>query len=117
MVDYYDIRCTSPSIAFFFACLTAFLGSPSGHCPRVGNFVLGNSSLELVLVSLYPLLRQSLDWFGTVCEVLRRERMGSKIRSSDLEIGLSSSASTAGAEMDTTASIPVSSQPSISPPP
>ena len=61
MVDYSDIRCTSPSGAFFFAHLGAFLGSPNGHCPWVGDFVLGDSSLELVLVNLYPLLHQSLD--------------------------------------------------------
>lgn len=43
--------------------------------------------------------------------------MGSKVSSSDLEIGVSSSASTAGAEMDTTVSLPMSSQPSVSAPP
>ena len=66
MVNYSNIRCTSPSIAFFFARLGELLGSPNGHCLWVGDFVLGDSSLELVLVNLYPLLHQSLDWFGTV---------------------------------------------------
>ena len=69
MVYYSDIRHTSPSIAFFFARLGAFLGSSSGHCPQVGGFVLGDSGLELALVSLYPLLCQSLDWFRSVREV------------------------------------------------
>lgn len=42
-------------------------------------------------------------------EVLRKERIGSEVRSSDLEMGLSSSAGTAGAETDTIAFMPVSS--------
>ena len=70
LMDYYsNIRHTSPSIAFFFSHLGAFLGSPSGHCPQVGGFVLGDNGLELALVSLYPLLRQSLDWFSSMREV------------------------------------------------
>ena len=116
MVDYSDIRSISPSVASFFARLGASLDSSIGHCPRVGDFVLGDSSLGLVLGDLYPLLHRSLDWFGIVREV-RRERMGSKVRSSVLETGLLSSASMTGAETDTTTSIPVSSQPSISQPP
>ena len=116
MVDYSDIRHTSPFVMFFFALLGASLGSPSDHCLQVGDFVLGDSSLGLVLGNLYPLLCQSLDWFETMREVLRRERMGYEVRSSDLETGLSSSAGTARAKTDTIASIPVSSQP-VSPPP
>ena len=115
MVDYSDIRCTSPSIAFFFARLGAFLGSLSGHCPWVGGFVLGDSGLKLALVSLYPLLHQSLDWFRSMREVLRRERMGLEIRSSDLETGPSSKAGTAGINTDIIASIPASPHLSVSP--
>ena len=111
MVDYSDIRRTSPSIAFFFAHLGASLGSLSSHCPRVGDFVLGDSSLGLVLGSLYPLLCQSLDWFGSVREALRRESMSFEVRSNDLETGLSFSASTA--ETDAAASLPSSSPPSV----
>ena len=114
MVDYSDIRRTSPSVAFFFARLDMFIGFSSGHCPYVGNFALTNSSLSLVLGDLYPLLCQSLDWFKSVRGVLRRENMGSKVRSSDLEANLSSSASTGGVEMDTAISVPSSSLPSIS---
>ena len=73
MVDYSNIRCTSPSIAFFFARLGASLGSFNSYYPRVGDFALGDSSLGLVLGSLYPLLHQSLHWFGSMREVLRRE--------------------------------------------
>ena len=117
MVDYSDIRRTSPTIAFFFACMGAFIGFSSEDCPRVKDFTLGDSSLSLVLGDLYPLLCQSLDWFGSVQEVLRRENMGSEVRLSDLETSLSSSASMDRAEMDTAASIPSSSLPSVSAPP
>lgn len=43
--------------------------------------------------------------------------MGSEVRSSDLEMGQSSSGDTVGADTDTVASVPSSSQPSISKPP
>ena len=102
MVDYFDIRHTSPLIAFIFSCLGAFIGFSSGHCPQVGVFALGDSSLSLVLGDLYPLLCQSLSWFELVQRVLRKENMGSEVRSSDLEANLSSSADTGGVKMDTT---------------
>ena len=63
MVDHYEIRNLSPSVSFFFACLGASLSSFGNHCPQVGDFALGDNSLGLVLGDLYPLLRQSLDWF------------------------------------------------------
>ena len=43
--------------------------------------------------------------------------MGSEVRSSDLEIGLLSSGDIVRAEIDTVASVPLSSQPSVSLPP
>lgn len=43
--------------------------------------------------------------------------MGFEVRSSDLEMGMSSRADVVRTEMDTTAAIPVSSQPSILQPP
>ena len=67
------------------------------------------------MVNLYPLLCQSLDWFRSVQEVLWSERMGSEIRSSDLETGLSSNVGTAETDTDTAASIPVSPHPSVLP--
>ena len=109
MVNYSDIRRISPSVAFFFAHLRASLGSSSDQCPRVGDFVLGDTSLGLVLGDLYPLLRQSLDWFKTVWGALRGERMGFEVRSSDLETELSSSANVAGAETNIAASVAMSS--------
>ena len=83
MVDYSDIRHTSPSVAFFFARLGAYLGALSSHCLRVGDFVLGDSILGLVLGSLYPLLRQSWDWFGSMQKALRMESMSFEVRLSD----------------------------------
>ena len=59
-----------------------------------------------MLGSIYPLLYQSLAWFRSMRGVLRRETIGSKIRSSDLEIGLSFSVGPVGAGTDTTAFIP-----------
>ena len=48
--------------------------------------------------------------------ILRRENISSKVRSSDLEANLSSSAGTGGVEMDTAISVPSSSLPSVSAP-
>lgn len=90
MVDYSEIRHLSPSISFFFACLGASLSSSSGHCPQIGGLALGDSSLGLVLVDLYPLLHQSLNWFRAMQGVSTKERMGSEVRLSDLETGLHS---------------------------
>lgn len=117
MVDYSEIRHTSPFIAFFFAHLGALLDSSNDQldalldyssdlCPQIGDFVLGDSSLHLVWGNLYPLLHQSLAWFRSVCEVLRRESMGSEVKLSDLENGSSSNASTTEVETDTATSVP-----------
>ena len=116
MVNYSEIRHLFPSISFFFAHLGASFGFFGDHCPWVGDFIVEDSSLGLVLGDLYPLLCQSLDWFRTVLETLREERMGSRVRSNDLETGPSSSADTTRAETDTAAFIPASSQPFISQP-
>ena len=43
-----------------------------------------------------------------MCEVLRREILGSKVKLSDLETSLSSNASTVRVEMDTATSVPSS---------
>ena len=61
-----DIRHTSPSVAFFFARLGAFIGYSSGLYPPIRDFTLSDSSLSLVLGDLYPLLCKSLSWFESV---------------------------------------------------
>ena len=114
MVDHSEIRNLSPFVSFLFAHLGASLSYSSDHCPQVGDFALRDSSLGLVMGDLYPLLHQSLDWFKAMRGVFVEERMGFKIRLSNLGMGLSSSGNTTGAETDTAASIPMSSQPSVS---
>ena len=109
MVDYYDIRHFSPSVSFSFARLGAFLSSSSGGCPQIEGFTLKNSNLGLILADLYPLLHQSLNWFQSLQGMSVEERIGSKIRSSDLETGLSSSGDTVGVETNTAALVPLSS--------
>ena len=126
MVDYSEIRHSSPSIAFLFARLGALIDSSSdplgalSYCsnnqyPQIGDFVISDSGLGLVLGDLYPLLYQSLTWFKSVCGVLRREIIGSEVRSSDLERGSSSGVGTARAGTDIATSMP-SSTPSSSHP-
>ena len=79
MVGYIELRNISPSIAFLFARLGGLLNSSGDRYPQIGNFIIGDSGLNLVLGDLYPLLHQSLSWFKLVREVLRREDMGSEL--------------------------------------
>ena len=101
MVDHFEIRHTSPSIAFLFARLRGLLDSSSDplgvrfpcssdQYPQIRDFVVGHSGLGLALGDLYPLLHQSLSWFKSVCGVFRRENMGSEVRSGGPERGSSS---------------------------
>ena len=115
MVDYAEFWHTSPSIAFFFACLGGLLDSSSDWYPQIGDFVVGDSGLDLALGNLYLLLQQSLSWFKSVCGVLRRENMGFKVRLSGQERGSSSGMATDGAVTDTTTSVPSSAPSSILP--
>ena len=57
----------------------------------------------MVLANLFPLLRQSVDWFEDL--VVERRAM-SEVRSSELEMGLSSIDDLVEVEADTTASDP-----------
>lgn len=74
-------------MSFFCACLGVFLRSFRGRCPPIKGFISVGSNLGLVLVYLYPILRQSLNWFR---EMFGEERVASKVRSSELETGVSS---------------------------
>ena len=120
MVGYSEVERTSPSVAFLFAHLrvllessTNLLGalSPNGSYPLIEGFFLNGSGLGLVLGDLYPLLHKSQVWFKSVQEVLRREIMGSKVGSGDLERGASSNVGGEGTGVDTTTSAPSSSHP------
>ena len=125
MVDYSEIRHTSPSITFLFTRLAALIDSSSDplcallYCfsdpyPYIGNFFVGDSGLGLVLGDLHPLLCKSLAWFKSLHRDLRKEIMGSEVRSSDLESGSSFGVGMVGAEIDIATSVPSSSHPSAS---
>jgi len=82
MVDSLEVRIACPLISFLFARL----GGSLGTYPFLENFVFEGNCLTVVLGDLLPLLRQLLNWF----EGLARREVMSKVRSSDLETGLSS---------------------------
>ena len=84
MVGSSEVRIAYPSIYFLFARL----GGSLGVYPHVENFVFKGNSLGVVLTELCPLLYQSLDWFE---ELVRERGIMSKVRSSELDTGLSSS--------------------------
>ena len=107
MVENSEVRQRCPSVSFFFTRLGAYLGSFSSHCPPIEGFVSRDSSLGLVLVDLYPLLHQSLNWFK---EMVGEREVVSEVRSSELEMGLSSSDDPVEEEGDTVAFGPSSSR-------
>ena len=106
MIESSEVRQLCLSISFFFAHLGASLGSFSTHCPLIKGFVSSGSSLGFVLAYLHPLLHQSLNWFK---EMVGEMEVVSEVRSSELEMGLSSSDNPIKAEGDSTASSPLSS--------
>ena len=112
-MDHSGIRCTSPLVTFFFACLGAFIGCSSGLYRLIRDFTLGDNGLSLVLGELYPLLCKSLSWFESVRGVLGREKMSSEGRFDDLRAILSSNAGVGEVKTDTTISKPPSSRPSV----
>ena len=84
MVDYSAVRVNCPSIAFFFPHLGSLLEFVEGEClERISSFVGEDYPYTSILSSLFPLVSHSV-------EVARLLKM-SKVRSSDLEMGLSSS--------------------------
>ena len=84
MVDYSIVKVDCPSIAFFFTHLGSLLESIEGErLERVSSFIGKDCLYTLVLSSLFPLASHS-------AKVARLLRM-SKVRSSDLEMRLSSS--------------------------
>ena len=72
-------------MSFDFLSFCAFRGS-LGVFPYLENFVFKSNSLSVALADLLPLLRQSIDWFESL---VREQEIMSKVRSSELEIGLS----------------------------
>ena len=103
MVGSTEVRVACPSISFLFTCLGSSLGVSRALLFLIEDFVFEGSSLSVALADLVPLLCQSIDWFeGLVSE---RGAM-SKVRSSELEIGLSSSDNPVEVGEDTIVSIP-----------
>ena len=64
-------------------CLGASLRVSHTFSPLVKGFVFGGSSLNVVLANLFPLLRQSVDWFK---ELVGEQRVMSEVRSIELEM-------------------------------
>ena len=101
MVGSSKVRILFPSVSFLFARLGVSLGVSRTFCPLVEGFVFGVSSLSVVLADLFPLLCQSVDWFE---ELVGEQRVMSEVRSSKLEMGLSSSDDPIEVKEDTTTS-------------
>ena len=98
-----EVRVACPLVSFFFACLGASLGASRAFFPLVENFIFKGSILGIILGDLFSLLCQSIDWFkGLVSE----RGIISEVRSSELEIGLSSSDDPMEMGDDTAISIP-----------
>ena len=79
------------------------LGSFHTHCPSINGFAVWGHGLGLALIDLFPLLRQSVDWFE---ELVGSRGIMVEVRASELEIGLSSSDDPVRVEEDTTTSGP-----------
>ena len=82
MVSSSEVRTTCPSISFLFTCL----GGSLGVFPHLENFISEGNNLGIVVADMLPLLRQLIDWFRDLVREVMLE-----VRSSELEIGLSSS--------------------------
>ena len=89
-------------MSFDFLSFCAFRGS-LGVFPYLENFVFKSNSLSVALADLLPLLRQSIDWFESL---VREQEIMSEVRSSKLEIGLSSNDSLVEVGGDTAVSAP-----------
>ena len=101
--DYTTVRLDSPSVSYFFSRLGVFLESLGGHCPQVGQFVPQDFVFRSVLNELYPLTRCSLV---KKCLLSGMVEERAKVRSSELDTGLSSSDNLVGMEVDTAVSVP-----------
>ena len=85
MVSGSKVRVTCPLVSFFFALLGAVLGVSGDFLPSIGDFIFAVCGLSVVLGELSAILGQSITWFKG------ETKMMLEVRSSELEIGLSSS--------------------------
>ena len=99
MVDFSLVWLDFPPISFFFNQLCFFLQTSYRKHSQAGACVTQETPLREVLLSLYPLVHFSIGFAQSLeNRVMSRDR----VRSSDLEIGLSFSEKTIVQEMDTT---------------
>ena len=85
MVDYSSVRVDCPSVAFLFACLGCLLKVVEGEILKWFSFFVGEDCPHrFVLSSLFPLVSRST----MVAKLLK---ISGEVRSSELEMGLSSS--------------------------
>ena len=99
MVSGSEVRITCPSLSFLFA----HLGGSLGVFPYLEKFVFEGNSLSVALANILPLLHQSIDWFEGL---VREQGIMFEVRSSELEMGLSSNGSPMEAGGDIAVSAP-----------
>ena len=72
MVDSSKVRVVCPLISFLFARLGAFLDTSSVFFPLIENFIFEGCGLGVVVGELFPVLSQSINWFGGLIEERKR---------------------------------------------
>ena len=102
MVGFEFVSQECPSISFFFARLGVFLEYFAGRRLQVGLFMPLSSAFKLILLFLYPLIRQSLIKYHSEMDSIKYR--ADDVKSSELEMGLSSSAETLSKIVDITVS-------------
>ena len=108
MVDFAFIMQEAPSISFFFTRLGVFLDFSSGHHTQVDLFLPRYyGAFRPVLTTLYPLIHHSL--IAHHLEMISIEYRDINVRSSELEIGLSSSNDSMDKDFEIVVSKPLSS--------
>ena len=85
MVNSSKVRVMCPLVSFLFAHLGASLDTSSDFLPLIENFIFEGCGLGVVVGELFPVLSQSINWFGGLIE--ERKRMF-EVRSSELETRL-----------------------------
>ena len=108
MVGFEFLNHECPSVSFFFARLGVFLEYSSSRRPQVGLFVSHFSTLRPALLSLYPLICQSL--IKHHLEMANIKYRVDDVRSSELETRLSFNVESLSKVVDiATSKLPLSS--------
>ena len=101
MVDHTAVRLGSPFVSFFLARLGVFLEFSGGRRPQMGLFVSRECAFRRVLLKLYPLIRHSLIQHHLLSEMAEEGVVGTEVRLSELDTGLSFSDNPVDMEVDT----------------